>query len=70
MNDKTAAIDEMYWITSRTGGVFGIAAGTRHEVQAECDRLNKTDDSGQTEILAGPLSREEARGEFDRLNAD
>lgn len=57
-----------YWITTRTGGVYGIEYGREEEVLARIAGLNETDEQGSTSVLSGPFNRADAQDEFDRLN--
>ena len=57
-----------WFILHRTGGVWSTFEGGRAAAEAECDRLNETDEQGSTTIQAGFATREECDAEFYRLN--
>ncbi len=57
-----------WFILHRTGGVWSTFEGDRAATEAECDRLNQTDEQGSTTIQAGFATRKECEAEFYRLN--
>ena len=57
-----------WFILHRTGGVWSSFEGDRSAAEAECDRLNETDEGGSTTIHAGFAALEECEAEFYRLN--
>ena len=44
--------------------------GSLNEAEAECDRLNETDDGGSTTVLSGHSTREECKAEFYQLTLE
>lgn len=56
-----------WFLLHRTGGVWSSFEGNRAAAEAECDRLNKTDEGGSTTIQAGFASRAECEAEFYRF---
>jgi hypothetical protein len=57
-----------WFILHRTGGVWSTFEGDRAAAEAECDRLNETDEQGSTTIQAGFDTLKECEAEFYRLN--
>ena len=57
--DALLAEGKGWWILHRTGGVMASFKGSLNEAEAECDRLNETDDGGSTIVLSGHATREE-----------
>ena len=57
-----------WFIFHRTGGALSTFEGNRATAEAECERLNETDEQGSTTIQAGFANREECEAEFCRLN--
>lgn len=57
-----------WFILHRTGGVWSTFEGDLAAAEAECARLNETDEEGTTTIQAGFATRQECEAEFYRLN--
>lgn len=57
-----------WFILHRTGEAWSTFAGDRAAAEAECDRLNETDEQGSTTIHAGFATSDECEAEFYRLN--
>ena len=68
-NMKTLSkLPARWFILHRTGGVWSTFKGNRAAAEAECDRLNETDEQGSTTVQAGFASMQECEAEFSRLN--
>lgn len=57
-----------WFILHRPGNVWSTFEGDRAAAEAECDRLNNTDESGSTTIHAGFATRESCETEFCRAD--